>query len=66
MQITLNGEACQYETELTVESFVDLQGLTGKRVAVEVNFEIVPRSQFAEYILHDGDRVEIVHAIGGG
>jgi sulfur carrier protein len=33
---------------------------------VEVNMEIVPRSQFASHVLHDGDRVEIVHAIGGG
>ena len=41
-------------------------GLAGKRVAVEVNLEIVPRSQHATRVLREGDRVEIVHAIGGG
>ena len=40
--------------------------LTGRRLAVELNLEIVPRSQYAETQLADGDRVEIVHAIGGG
>ena len=66
MQVTLNGEACQIADELTVAAFIDQQQLTGKRIAVEVNLEILPRSQFAERQLHEGDRIEIVHAIGGG
>jgi len=41
-------------------------GLSGRRLAMEVNREIVPRSEYAEHVLHDGDQVEIVHAIGGG
>jgi sulfur carrier protein len=45
---------------------IDRLELTGKRLAVEVNEEVVPRSLHAGYRLHDGDRVEIVHAIGGG
>ena len=46
-----------------VETFSDV---AGKRLAVEVNEEVVPRSEHGEYCLRDGDRVEIVHAIGGG
>jgi len=66
MKITLNGEACQCEDGQTIQSFIEQQGLSDKRIAVEVNLEIVPRSQFATSRLQDGDRVEIVHAIGGG
>jgi sulfur carrier protein len=49
-----------------VSSLLDAAGYAGKRVAVEVNLEIVPRSVHATHLLADGDRVEIVHAIGGG
>ena len=66
MKITLNGEACQCEDEVTIQSFIEQQKLSGQRIAVEVNLEIVPRSQFALHHLQDGDRVEIVRAIGGG
>ena len=40
--------------------------LGGRRIAMEVNLEIVPGSQYATYVLNEGDRVEVVHAIGGG
>jgi len=66
MKITLNGEACQCEDGQTIQSFIEHRVGKDKRVAVEVNLEIVPRSQFATSRLQDGDRVEIVHAIGGG
>ena len=66
MEITLNGEAFQHKDKLTVQSLIDSQDLSGKRIAVEVNLEIIPRSRFSSHILHNGDRVEIVHAIGGG
>ena len=66
MEITLNGEACQYEDKLTVQSLIEAKDLSGKRIAVEINLEIIPRSQFSSHVLCDGDRVEIVHAIGGG
>jgi sulfur carrier protein len=49
-----------------VADLIDQLSLTGKRLAVEVNEDIVPRSQHAERRLNDGDRVEVVHAIGGG
>ena len=66
MQIHVNGEARTLSAGTTVASLLAEQGLTGKRIAVERNGEIVPRSQHASCVLGDGDRLEIVHAIGGG
>lgn len=66
MQIQLNGEAYPLDEPITLTDLVERLGLAGKRLAIELNLEIVPRSQFAETRLADGDRVEIVHAIGGG
>ncbi|ATJ81087.1 sulfur carrier protein ThiS [Halomonas beimenensis] len=66
MQIQLNGEARTLEAEASVAQLVESLGLAGRRIAVEVNEEIVPRSAHGETRLSDGDRVEIVHAIGGG
>jgi sulfur carrier protein len=51
---------------LTVEALVLTLGLTGKRLAIERNGEIVPRSTFAQTELNDGDKLEIVGAVGGG
>lgn len=66
MQIQLNGESRSLEADASVAELVESLGLTGRRIAVEVNEEIVPKSVHAETRLADGDRVEIVHAIGGG
>ncbi len=66
MNIVLNGEQRGLEEALTLHGLIDRLALSGKRLAVEVNEEVVPRSLHTEYWLHDGDRVEIVHAIGGG
>lgn len=62
----LNGETREIGTGRTVLELLDLAGYAGRRVAVEVNRAIVPRSEHASRALADGDRVEIVHAIGGG
>ncbi len=64
--LTLNGEARQFPAPLTVAGLVEHLGLTGKRIAVEKNGEIVPKSQHASTGLADGDRLEIVVAVGGG
>ncbi|MFN3842478.1 MAG: sulfur carrier protein ThiS [Rehaibacterium terrae] len=66
MQIVLNGQAREWPAAPTIAELLASEGLAERRVAVEVNREIVPRSRHAEYRLADGDRVEIVHAIGGG
>lgn len=66
MEISVNGQLQQVHDNLTVAQLIDLLSLTSKRLAVEVNLAIVPRSKFGAYILTQGDRVEIVQAIGGG
>ncbi|KGM57388.1 thiamine biosynthesis protein ThiS [Lysobacter arseniciresistens ZS79] len=66
MDITLNGEPRQFPAPLTVAGLLAAEHLAERRVAVEVNGAIVPRSLHGEHALGDGDRVEIVHALGGG
>lgn len=66
MKIVLNGEARSLDPEATVSELIAALDLTERRIAVEVNEQIIPRSRHAHQVLTDGDRVEIVHAIGGG
>jgi sulfur carrier protein len=66
MDIVLNGESRSLAAAVTVLELLQAEGLGERRVAVEVNGEIVPRSRHGESSLRDGDRVEIVHALGGG
>ena len=66
MQIVLNGEPREVVAALSILQLLQAEGLAERRVAVEVNGEIVPRSRHADQPLADGDRVEIVHALGGG
>lgn len=66
MQITLNGQPHQLSEEVTAATLIELLQLSGKRVAVEINEEIVPRSTYTGVWLKPGDQVEIVQAIGGG
>lgn len=66
MQITLNGTAKEIPEGFTAQELVDSLQLAGKRLAMEINQEIAPRSSFESHVLQAGDQVEIVHAIGGG
>lgn len=66
MNILLNGQPLEISDPFTLAALVESQGLTGRRLAVEVNREVVPRSSYQQYRLNPNDRVEIVHAIGGG
>ncbi len=66
IEIHVNGEARQIESVATIASLLEQMGLAGKRIAIEHNREIVPRSAHAEVQLQAQDRLEIVHAIGGG
>lgn len=66
MQIVLNGENTEVSEAISVQGLVEQLELTGRRIAVEVNEDIVPRSEHGEHQLAPGDRIEIVHAIGGG
>ncbi len=66
MNITLNGESRRIDTGLTILGLIEQLGYQGKRIAVERNGEIVPRSAHASTELADGDALEIVVAVGGG
>jgi sulfur carrier protein len=66
INISVNGQTKQVPAGQTVAALVDELALADRRIAVEVNQEIVPRSLYAEHALHAGDRVEVVTAIGGG
>lgn len=66
MQVQVNGDAMELPTGATIATLIEKMALAGKRLAVEVNEDIVPRSRHPEFTLSDGDRVEVVHAIGGG
>ena len=66
MKVTVNGQERELVAPVTVAALLDTLGMAGKRVAVEINREIVPRSRHAEYKVQDKDRVEVVVAIGGG
>ena len=66
VSLTINGEARSLATPATVASLLEAMNLAGKRVAVERNGDIVPRGLHAATELADGDRLEIVVAVGGG
>jgi len=66
MQIVLNGEPRALAAETSVAGLLKELGIDARKVAVERNLEIVPKSTFETTMLGDGDRLEIVHFIGGG
>jgi len=66
MRLFINGEAAELPSGLTARQLVEHLKLAGARIALEVNGEIVPRSTYPERHLNDGDKVEIIHAVGGG
>jgi sulfur carrier protein len=66
MNLTVNGELRRFDALASVRDLVAALGLDGRKVAVERNLEIVPRSAYGRTQLADGDRIEIVHFIGGG
>ncbi|MDN5849938.1 MAG: sulfur carrier protein ThiS [Nitrococcus sp.] len=66
IRITVNGEAQDIRDGLTAAELVAELRLSGRRLALEINEALLPRSRFAEYRIRRGDRVEIVQAIGGG
>ena len=66
MQLIINGEERSFGPLASLAALVEELGMKGDRVAVELNREIVPRARWAETPLRDGDRLEIVHFVGGG
>jgi sulfur carrier protein len=66
MQLTVNGEPHDLPASVSVTELLATLGLAAARVAVEVNEDVVPRGTYDARQLADGDRVEIVHFVGGG
>jgi sulfur carrier protein len=66
VRVTLNGAPREFPAPLTFAQLIDELALAGRRLAVERNGEIVPRSRFGEARVADGDRIEVVMAVGGG
>ena len=64
--IVLNGSDKQVDSNISVSQLLEELGLTEKRLAVEINQQIIPRSSFTDHTLYEKDNVEIVQAIGGG
>jgi sulfur carrier protein len=66
MRVTVNGDARELRDGFTVDELVQSLGLGQRRVAVEINLDVVPRTDYALRALHDGDVVEVVQFVGGG
>jgi thiamine biosynthesis protein ThiS len=66
VRVTVNGEPRDLPESITVAELVGQLGLNQRRIAVEVNRDILPRERYAAHLLSDGDAIEIVHFIGGG
>ena len=64
--VSINGATRQFPEPVSVAALIEEMGLAGKRIALERNGEIVPRGMFAAQQLADGDRLEVVVAVGGG
>jgi sulfur carrier protein len=66
IELSVNGELKRFDADTDVARLLESLQIAGKRIAVEKNGEIVPRSRFAKTVLAHGDRLEIVVAVGGG
>ena len=66
IQLIINGKPQQFESSLNLQQLLENMGLQNKRLAIEHNGEIIPRSKFSNYVVTEGDRLEIVVAVGGG
>lgn len=66
MIIHINGDSQTIPKDSTLSELIDSLDLAGKRFAIEINKTLIPRSQYAETQLNEGDKIEIVGAIGGG
>ena len=66
MQIFINGDSKTVDQGCTIAWLLDLLNVGRERVAVEVNMEIVPKTAYDSHVLTDGDKIEIVHFVGGG
>ena len=66
IQVTVNGKAQRFDQPLAVSALIEKMALAGKKIAVEKNGEIIPRSLHPKTLIENGDQLEIVVAVGGG
>jgi thiamine biosynthesis protein ThiS len=66
MKLQINGDEKTFDSPLTLAALVEVLGMKPDRVAVELNRDIVPRDRWAQTTLNEGDRLEVVHFVGGG
>jgi sulfur carrier protein len=66
ISVSINGSLSTFDQPLSIAALLEQMQLGGKRIALERNGEIVPRGQFSQQMLADGDRLEVVVAVGGG
>ncbi len=66
MKLIVNGEEKEFDRELTIKELVEELGIKVPNFAVAVGMDVIPKSEYETYKLKDGDRVEIVHFVGGG
>jgi sulfur carrier protein len=66
MKLVINGEVRDFASPLSLAALIEQLGMKQDRVALELNHDIIPREQWAQTNLSDGDRLEIVHFVGGG
>jgi sulfur carrier protein len=66
IQVTVNGAPHRFDSPLNVDAVIERLAMAGKKIAVEKNGEIVPKSLHQETLIEDGDQLEIVVAVGGG
>lgn len=64
--VKLNGEAVEFNTEISVADFLANNGFETRFIAVEINDSIVPKAIYNQHIIHDGDVIEVVRLVGGG
>lgn len=66
MIVICNGEPRETVSGMTLATLLDDLGIVDGHLAVEVNLEVVPRAEHPDFVLHDGDRLEVVKLVGGG
>lgn len=66
MRVLVNGEPCELNEGATIAELLAARQMAGRQVAVEVNLEVVPRSQHEQHVLCEGDQLEVVSLVGGG
>lgn len=66
MNITLNGERKQFSKQMTITELIDLLDINNGKIAIEINGEIAPKSNYTNYKISHDDKIEIINAVGGG